>query len=319
MVIVGLLATGLGIAAQVTGTYTNPVYNHDFPDPHVIRWGDRYFAYGTQTRNTGFQLLESPDLVHWTPRVLEFPIPWAKEHYWAPEVVESHGTFYLTYSALDPATRKHDIAIATAEKSTGPFEHRAILVRGDDNRVGVIDATIAFDGDVPYLIYSEESPRRIVARRLRSDLLGTEGDPIELIRPDRPWERGVTEAPTLVKRNGVYHLFYSGAGFQGSKDDCRYAVGHAAARSLEGPYLKAAEPVLKTVEGQVYGPGHQCVVQTPDGSWWMLYHGWNAEGQPHYGQNPVGRSLRIDRLTWDGDVPRVEGPTVGPTEGPPRQ
>src|SRR5262249_36477930 len=152
------------------------------------------------TRGTGFQLLMSDDLIHWSPKQLEFEVPWSHEHLWAPEVVEQGGIFYLTYSALDPVTKKHSIAIAIAAAPEGPFLHREILVRGTDNKVGVIDATIAFDNKTPYLIYSEESPRSIVIRPMRSDLLALVGERRELIVPSLDWEHGVTEAPTLVKR-----------------------------------------------------------------------------------------------------------------------
>ena len=313
------LGAGPGPASgqDAPGTYTNPVYKRDFPDPFVLAHGGRYYAYATQTRGTGFQLMESTDLTHWTPRPLEFPIPWAREHYWAPEVFERAGTFYLTYSALDPDSKKHHVAVATAESPLGPFRHRAILVRGDDNKVGVIDATIAVDEkDRPYLIYSEETPRRIVARPLNADLLGVAPEITEVIRPDLDWERGVTEAPTIFKRGGIYHLFYSGGPYEGVKDGPRYAVGHASARSLLGPYTKTPAPILASVEGKVYGPGHQCVVTAPDGSDWLLYHGWDAVGQPRYGQNPSGRTLRIDRIEWQGQAPRVVGPTLTPRPAP---
>ncbi len=304
------------VSAQEPPTYSNPVYPGDFPDPFVIAHQGRYYAYGTQTRGTGFQLLESPDLVHWTPRKLDFPIPWARDHYWAPEVFERRGQFFLTYSALDPGSKKHHIAVATADRPTGPFTHRAILVRGDDNRVGVIDATIALDGDKPYLIYSEETPRRIVARPLADDLLAVEGPVTELIRPELDWERGVTEAPSILRRNGTVHLFYSAGPYEGTKKGGRYAVGHASASSLLGPYRKDPKPLVASIEERVYGPGHQCLVATPDGSTWMLYHAWDAEGQPRYGQNPSGRTLRLDRLDWDGDAPRLFDPTLTPQPAP---
>lgn len=301
---------------QQPNTYTNPVHPRDFPDPHVIRHEGRFYAYATQSGADRFQVMESADLVHWTPLVLDFAVPWSKDHLWAPEVFVRDGTFYLTYSALDPSTRKHHIGIATASAPTGPFTHRAILVRGDDNQVGVIDATIAVEDGVHYLIYSEETPRRIVARRLRDDLLAVEGEPIELIRPDRPDEYGVVEAPTIVRRDGKVHLIYSGGYYQGTKEDCRYAVRHAVAPSLLGPYVKSARPLVATREGAVYGPGHQCVVALEDGTTWLLYHGWSAEGQPRYGRNRQGRTLRLDRLEWDGDSPRVLGPTLSPQPAP---
>jgi beta-xylosidase len=314
-ILVTLMAAPAAVAQEAARTYTNPIHARDFPDPFVLRQGDTFYAYATETRGTGIQLMESRDLVHWTPRRLEFPIPWAREHYWAPEVVAHGGRFYLTYSALDPATRKHHVAVATSDAPTGPFVHRAFLVRGDDNRIGVIDATIHFEAGAPYLIYSEEDPRRIVVRPLRDDLLAVAGEPVELIRPDRDWERGVTEAPTLVRRNGLYHLFYSFGPFQGTKAAGRYGIGHAVARSLTGPYEKSA-PLMESVEGEVYGPGHQCVVALEDGSWWMLYHAWNDAGEPRYGRNPLGRTLRIDRLEWDGDTPRIHGPTITPRPAP---
>ena len=298
-------------------SYTNPVYPHDFPDPFVLMDGGKYYAYGTQTRGTGFQLMVSDDLVHWKTRVLDFPVPWSREHYWAPEAVHHNGQYYLTYSALDPASKKHHIGIATAQEPTGPFEHRAILVRGGDNKVGVIDATHFFEPDgSAFLIYSEETPRRIVMRQAKPDLLSVGDQVTELIHPDMEWEHGVTEAPTVILRGGVYHLFYSAGPYEGTKRSGRYSVGHAQAKALKGPYTKSAKPILESVEGATYGPGHQCLVQTPDQSWWMLYHAWDNVGQPRYGENPSGRTVRLDRVEWTGDEPRVVGPTLTPRPAP---
>jgi len=298
-------------------TYTNPVWGRDFPDPHIVRWKGRYYAYATHSGPGGFQVMESPDLVHWTHRGGRFEPPWSREHLWAPELVAHRGKLYMTYSALNPETRKHDIGIAVGSNPLGPFEHKAVLVRGSTNRVGVIDATVFFDRDrKPYLIYSEEEPRRIVLRELAPDLLSVRSDPVELVRPDRPWERGVTEAPTLILRNGVYHLFFSVGWFQSNKADACYAVCRAHSRSLKGPYLKAAEPILATVPGRVYGPGHQCIITLPNGRMWMAYHAWDDRNEPRYGSNPAGRTLRLDRLLWRGDVPYVKGPSTTPQPAP---
>lgn len=298
-------------------TYTNPVYPKDFPDPYVLVDGGKYFAYGTQTRGTGFQLMVSSDLVHWVPQILDFPVPWSREHYWAPEAVHRNNQYYLTYSARDPVTRKHHIAIATGDRPTGPFTHRNLLVRGDDNQVGVIDATHFFEPDgSAFLIFSEETPRRVVLRAAAPDLLSVGPEVTELIRPDLDWERGVTEAPTIILRNGIYHLFYSAGPYEGTKNSGRYAVGHAQAKALKGPYTKSPKPILESVEGATYGPGHQCLVQTPEGTWWMLYHAWDNVGQPRYGQNPSGRTVRLDKVEWTGDEPRVLGPTLTPQPAP---
>ena len=319
LILIALAATPAGrlVAQDAPPTYTNPVWAKDFPDPFVLAVGGKYYAYATQTRGTGFQLMESTDLVHWDYKILDFPIPWSDEHYWAPEAVARNGKFYLTYSALDPKMRKHHIAVATADKPTGPFQHHDLLVRGDDNEVGVIDATHFFEPDgSAFLVYSEETPRRIVMRRAAPDLLSVQGEAAELIRPDLDWERGVVEAPSIVLRDGVYHLFYSAGPYEGTKVGGRYAVGHATAKALKGPYTKSPKPILESVEGATYGPGHQCIIHTPDGGWWMMYHAWDAVGQPRYGQNPSGRTMRLDRIEWTGDEPKVVGPTLTPQLAP---
>ena len=90
---------------EVGKTYTNPV--GDTPihmgDPFVLQHGGRYYLFGTNAPNEGFKCLESADLVHWTPKgwaYQETDDSWAKSHYWAPEVKEYRGKFYMTYSAM---------------------------------------------------------------------------------------------------------------------------------------------------------------------------------------------------------------------------
>src|SRR3712207_612543 len=56
-----------GAANTVLGRpYQNPVYTEDFPDPAVLRVGNRYYAYATQGGGSNIQVLTSPDLTHWT-------------------------------------------------------------------------------------------------------------------------------------------------------------------------------------------------------------------------------------------------------------
>ena len=312
----GLLLLTLGFRPMdtKTQTYTNPVWNRDFPDPFVLKYNNKFYAYATETGGyKGFQVMESSDLVHWAHKGVAFKPNWSEVHYWAPEVLERDGTFYMTYSAENPKTKKHDIALATSKNPLSGFVQRAVLVQGDNNRVGVIDATIFIDSDkTPYLIYSEEEPRRIVLRKLAKDMLSVVGQRVELLKPNRAIEKGVTEAPTLIKRNGKYHLFYSSGWFQSNKPDACYAVYHAVAPSVTGQYVKDAQPLVETVQNKVYGPGHQSVISLPNGEWWLIYHGWDNQNEPRYGSNPVGRSMRIDRLKWNGDVPKMAGATTSP-------
>lgn len=305
------------LALTGAGTFTNPVWNRDFPDPFVVRDGATYYAYATHNSPAGFQLLRSTDLVNWTAMPPVGKPPWSDQQLWAPEVVRWRGKWAFFYSARCPETRKRDLAVAFGDSPAGPFTDDVRLIRGasvnpgrDEN--GAIDPHIFVENGRPYLLYIREAPPRslnLVA--LSSDLRRTVGPTHVLIRADREIERGVLDAPTLVKRDGRYWLFYSSGWFQSWKRDACYQVFVASASRITGPYNKQDTPLLTTRPGETYSPGHQALIQTPTGEWWIAYHAWNAEGDPMYGHNPVGRTLRLDRLSWTRQGPRVAGPTTG--------
>lgn len=299
-------------------TYTNPVWAEDAPDPFVLSARGKFWAYATETakHGNGFQVLESADLVHWVHRGTCFTPPWSKSQLWAPEVIERDGQLWMTYSAQNLKTGKREIGIATSKSPTGPFEHKAILVVPDaDQKLGVIDTTVFVESDgTAYLLYSEEDPRRIVMRKLAADWLSTVGPTVELLRPTEPWEKGVTEAPTLLKRDGKYHLLYSANGFETGKGDSGYCVAHAMSETLAGPYKKFGA-ILAQEPGRVWGPGHQCVVTVGKDDW-LLYHGWSDQGAPRYGSNPTGRTLRLDRLVWQDGMPQPVVASTTPQPAP---
>ena len=66
--------------------------------------------------------------------------------------------------------------------------------------------------------------------------------------------------------------------------------------------------------GAAAGPGGQAVVQDGDGDLWLAYHAWDsaAVGDQAGGQ----RAMWLDRLSFEGGRPRVEGPTDRPQEAP---
>jgi len=84
-----------------SATYTNPI-GVDVADPDVIKAADgRYYLYGTSAVD-GYRVWSSDDLVHWTAHErLAFrrtDTSWGREHFWAPDVQEYHGAYYLYYS-----------------------------------------------------------------------------------------------------------------------------------------------------------------------------------------------------------------------------
>ncbi|HJP83989.1 MAG TPA: glycoside hydrolase family 43 protein [Fimbriimonadaceae bacterium] len=313
-----MLTALLGSACLLQqSTFQNPVFAKNFPDPFIVQDGNRFLAYGT-----GLQVMESRDLIHWN-HLGSLPKPeWSNGQYWAPEVYRWKGKWHMLFSARDKQSGKRDLAISTADKPEGPFTFAAKLVLGtsentgtDDN--GAIDGSLFIENGRPFLLYIREAPpRAIKIVRLAPDLLKVEGEAKPILTVDRPVEQGILDAPTLIKRDGYYWLFYSSGWFQSSAKDARYQVWAAKSKSLFGPYSKPDKPVLTTKEGETISPGHQCVFNLPSGEWWMAYHAWDTSAAPRYAENKNGRSLRLDRLVWTKDGPQCVGPTITPQTAP---
>ncbi len=303
-------------------TFSNPVFAHNFPDPFILEHEGTFYAYATHNGPKGFQVLTSKDLVNWTRQDPVGKPSWSSDQMWAPEVYPHNGKWYIFYSALNHTTNKRDLAVSVGDGPLGPFHDLAVLVPGASenegtSQDGAIDPTIYFEGDQPYLLYIREAqPRALKIVKLKPDFSAIEGEAKALIHADRPAERGILDAPTMIKRDGTYWLVFSGGWFQSWKKDACYRVWSAHSRSLMGPYVKSDKPIIESKAGETYSPGHQTIFELPSGEWWMAYHGWNAEGDPMYGHNKLGRTLRLDRLTWTKSGPKVTGPTITPQAMP---
>ena len=125
-----------------------------------------------------------------------------------------------------------------------------------------------------------------------ADPLTLKGKPKEMLRPTEPWEMSnghVTEGPFILKHNDTYYLTYSGTG----ADSANYAIGYATSKSPLGPFKKYEKNPIVKRHGELYGPGHHCVVEGPDGNLWMLYH------QKRAPERSFKRYLALDPLWFD--------------------
>ncbi len=150
-------------------TYKNPL-PVAFGDPYVLHVkGDKYYMYGTGGAKNGFAAYSSADLVNWQSEGQVWfagnPNGWSDSTagwdgaYWAPEVYEVKGKFYMFYSAqwkVNPNKEYENfrIGVAVADKPTGPFidiSNKPIF----DPGYPIIDANVYFDTDGRvYLYYS---------------------------------------------------------------------------------------------------------------------------------------------------------------------
>ena len=285
--------------------YGNPVIPGDYPDPSVLRDGSGYWLVTTSGGwRPPFTMLHSRDLVNWevAGSVLRHRPGWAKEHFWAPELVR-RGRRFLVYYAAKSRKGRFCVAVASARSPAGFFKDHGPLVC---SREGSIDPLAVEDEKgVPHLIWKDDGnargrPTPIMAAPLSPDGRRVQGTPRELFRGDAPWEHGVVEAPALVRRGPMLYMLYS-AGFC-CGDRCNYTVGAARSPTLFGQWVKHDGPVLKGTD-RFRCPGHASVAETPAGEQYLLYHAYTDTGSID-----VGRQVLLDRLAWgESGWPVVNG------------
>ncbi|MDT7543101.1 MAG: xylan 1,4-beta-xylosidase [Acidobacteriota bacterium] len=305
--------------ALAQAVYHNPIIAGDHPDPTVLRVGTDYWALVT----TGdwaphFTIMRSRDLVGWQTvgAVFQQKPAWAKGDFWAPELIEDRGSFYLYYTARreDGAGKKGTlcVAVATAPQPSGPYtDHGPVVCQ----EIGSIDPfSLRDETGRRYLIWKEDGndrnqPTPIWAQQLTEDGLRVVGKRRELLRNTEAWEGRVVEGAYVMRRDGWYYLFYSGGACCGRS--CDYALGVARSRQLLGRWEKnPANPIIGA-NAAWQCPGHGDVVTTPDGREFLLYHSYRRSPDTF----SVGRESVLDRLTWnEKGWPLVNGGTGPSTE-----
>jgi len=237
-------------------------------DPAVVLYKNKYYLYPTGD-NHSYRVYISDDLVHWSrgPKVFQSN----ENGVWAPDVFfnRDNGMFYLYYTA------NGKIGVAEADRPVGEFKDLGNLLGS------AIDAHMFRDDDGSYYLYYARYPDfGIFVQPMATPVL-KKGEPIQVISPSEAWEIEnvpVTEAPWLLKHQGVYYLLYSG----GSANTEHYAIGYATARNPLGPFTKyPGNPIIRE-GGGVLGPGHGSVTRDLEGKLWLVYHqqkdkkpGWN--------------------------------------------
>ncbi len=282
----------------------------DFPDPDVLRAGGFYHLYATNDRDheVNVRVARSRDLKSW--EILPDAMPqlpaWARPgKTWAPEVAKFGERFVLYFTARHDRLDHQVIGVAVADRPEGPFRaHGEGPLLTETDLGGVIDAaTFADDDGSRWLLWKNDGnsrgdPTWIFLQRLSADGLRLEGERSRLIRNDLPWEGPLVEAPTLWKREGRYHLFYSANVFS-TRD---YAVGRAVADRIEGPYVKQPGPFLAGA-GTRPAPGGQDVVEGPGGGTLLIFHIWKRSA------SGWGRPVQSVPLVWKDGIPAVGEPT----------
>jgi beta-xylosidase len=286
MLLAGIFTTERATAEK---TYKNPVLVETFSspimgtigigDPTVISYEGKYYLYPTGD-NHSYDVYISSDLIHWEkgPKVFRY----AESGVWAPDVFYNPADwkFYLYY------TVHRRIGVAVADRPDGTFTDLGALVNN------AIDAHLFLDEDGKYYLYYVQFPAFTICVQPMETPVRKKGEPLKIIQPGQLWEKKngpVTEAPWVLKHQGIYYLLYSGGG----PDTQDYAIGYAISQSPIGPFVKYfGNPIVKKGK-RAFGPGHCSVIKTPDGKLWMVYH------QKKGGSRGWDRIICIDQLWFD--------------------
>lgn len=220
---------------------------------------------------------------------------WAARELWAPDFARSGGRVLVYYAALARDGRRC-LAVAAARRVSGPYRDQGPLLC---SRVGEIDPQMVRDEQgADWLVWKRDGnslgqPTPILAAPLAPGGLSLAAPPRELLRADAPWERGLVEAPTLLRHRGTFYLIYSARHCCGLS--CDYATGVARAPALLGPWEKRPEPIL-TRGGGFRCPGHASVTRGPAGELVLAYHAY-ARGDPA-NRRLLLAPLRFDAAGW---------------------
>lgn len=88
-------------------------------DPFILLHNGTYYAYGTHS-DEGIEVYISDNLKTWKYKglALNKKDSWADRWFWAPEVYEVNGKFYMYYSADE------HICVAVADSPVGPYLYK---------------------------------------------------------------------------------------------------------------------------------------------------------------------------------------------------
>lgn len=299
----------------------NPIPIVKIGDPYVLNYKGTYYLYATSGIR-GFFCWKSDNLSDWSKPWICFEAKdncFGSDCFWAPEVYEFNGKFYMYYTAQWKIFEKEElrIGVAVANSPEGPFEDVLDNRPMFDFGYGVLDAHVLKDGDRNYLYYSRAGANHLVdgAREaeiyvveLGKDFISVIGEGKQILKPEQEWERKQpelnqywNEGPFVIKHNGKYHIMYSANFFK----SIYYGIGGAVSDHPMGPFVKYPDNPILCASEQISGPGHNSVVADQEGNLYCVYH-----AHTDYKKAGGNRQVYIAPLKFVNDEIVVEHPKL---------
>ena len=303
-------------STAVASSGINLVLGRDFADPTVIKAGNKYYAYATQSRNNGktvnIQVASSSDHQHWKYEGDALPQKpkWASktQSFWAPDVFfdAKIKKFVMFFSADPNELTGKCLGVAYADHPLGPFTDKGEpLLCGSGFRnidpKGFVDPKSG-----RHLLYwgSDFQPLKVqeMTDNWSAFKPGTEAKAIVHPGKDKSYSN-LIEGSWLDYNKGIYYLYYSGDNCCGTK--ANYAVMVARASNPTGPFERLGEAnhslnsAILEKDSVYLAPGHNSIFKDEKGKKWIAYH---AIERSH---KEKGRVLCINRIAYKNGWPVV--------------
>lgn len=188
-------------------------------DPFILVHGGRYYLYGSRfngeigtypQESEGTDVYVSDDLINFSE-----PIPvfrrdkdfWATHHYWAPEVHEYKGKFYMFVTVADKSRPKGVITLVSDTPDGKFLPCSDGTLTPDDWKA--LDGTLYVEDGTPYMVFCHEWEQikdgEMCVVRLSEDLSGAVAEPKTLFKASEPaWATGFTPARDRYVTDGPF-------------------------------------------------------------------------------------------------------------------
>ena len=281
-----------------------PVVPGFHPDPSICRVGDTYWMVVSSFEYApGVPLFRSADLLTWEqvghvlarPSQLDVSAAPGSGGITAPTLRFHDGRFWMI------TTNLADGGWQTLVHTEDPLGEWSEPVRMPEVRG--IDPDLAWDDDgtllVSYAGFAANGPAGLVQQAV---------DPATgaALTERRPLWQGTggrfPEGPHLYRVGGHWYLLIAEGGTERG-----HAVTIARGNSPSGPFEPCPwNPLLthRGVESPVQNTGHSDLVQRPDGSWAIVFHGVRPRGaSPQF--HVLGRETFAAEVVWEDGWPRL--------------
>lgn len=285
--VVTLTCTTVPFAAETTNelsTFTNDEIL--IRDPYVVTYDEKYYLYGTDGENAfsgemdSFHVYVSEDLNNWKGAYTIYENDgsfWADAQYWAPEVYEVDGEFYL-YGSMGGSSRDtKGIQLFKSDDPLGTFEPIGDTTITPDD-VDAIDATLFEEDGKTYMVYSHGT-EGFYAVELNDALDGYAGEPYKLFDViDCGWAveafagMVLNDGPCFyTKKDGTLICLFSTMSENG------YHMGYAISDNgkLSGNWTCTTNQIETESDG-----GHCMIFENLDGRTMVSYHAPNEQSHP---------------------------------------